>query len=309
MTNVIPNVGNNKMMLVCLNVGRNIKLHYGFVGNRNKFVINSNMNVDLFGMFSEPLSDDSIEVDTTLSEGFERLSKLFDNNVAEDNRSIVCPTNGILRYGTDGNGNRTFVIDPVKLDEKPVVYSGSDVELFIKNNNVIKQGQVILSGDKDLTSYAEILGSNRFFNYFIETVQEIYGSHGVNVNSKHIEMVLRLMINTVSMFDVSDSDNEIKEGNNTHDIVRTNGGINGSNGEQILTVRKVDSITDVCVNQGSILSAISFQGAIKVAIRAIMLGNRFDVTGIKDKIMLGKVPPVGTGMFINKINRNKPPVC
>ncbi|PIM96952.1 DNA-directed RNA polymerase subunit beta' [Candidatus Hodgkinia cicadicola] len=302
MTNVTPNVGNNKLMLVCLNVGKNIKLHYGFVGNTNKLVINSNMKVDLFDMFSEPLSDDSIEIDTTLSEGLERLSMLFDNNVVEDNTSIVCPTNGILRYGTDGNGNRMFIIDPVKLDERPVVCSGSDVELFIENNKMIKQGQVIIPGDKDLTSYAKTLGCNNFFNYFIETVQEIYGSHGVNVNSKHIEMVLRSMTNTVSTFDVSDSGNKIKEGNNTHDIVRTNGGINGLNGEQILVVRKVDSITDVCVGQSSILSAISFQGAIKVAIKAIMLGNRFDVTGIKDKIMLGKVPPFGTGMFINKIN-------
>lgn len=119
-------------------------------------------------------------------------------------------------------------------------------------------------------------------------VQEIYGSHGVNVNSKHIEMVLRLITNTVNMFDVSSSNNKIKEGNNRHDIVRTNGGINVLNDEHILAMRKVDSITDVCVSQSSILSAISFQGIIKVAIKAIMLGNRFDVIWIKDKIMLGK---------------------
>ena len=81
MTNVTPNVGNNKMLLICWNVGRNIKLHYELVDNRSKFIINQNMNIDLFDMFVESLSDNSIETDTTLSEGFERLSKLFDNNV------------------------------------------------------------------------------------------------------------------------------------------------------------------------------------------------------------------------------------
>ena len=70
MTNVIPNVGNNKMLLVCWNVGRNIKLYYELVNNRNKFIINQNMNIDLFDMFFESLSDNSIETDTTLSERF-----------------------------------------------------------------------------------------------------------------------------------------------------------------------------------------------------------------------------------------------
>ncbi len=60
------------------------------------------------------------------------------------------------------------------------------------------------------------------------------------------------------MFDVSGFNNKIKEGNNRHDVVRTNGGINELNDEHILVMRKVDSITDVCVSQGPILSAISF---------------------------------------------------
>ncbi len=88
------------------------------------------MDIDLFDMFFESLSVISIETDTTLSEGFERLSKLFDNNVVEYNTSIICPTNGILRYGTDDNGNRMFIIDPVKFDEEPMVYLSLDVGLF-----------------------------------------------------------------------------------------------------------------------------------------------------------------------------------
>ncbi len=62
-------------------------------------------------------------------------------------------------------------------------------------------------------------------------------------------MVLWLMTNTVNMFDVSGSNNKIKEGNNRHDIVRTNGGINGLNDEHILAMRNVDSITDVYISQ------------------------------------------------------------
>ncbi len=62
---------------------------------------------------------------------------------------------------------------------------------FIKNNEMIKQGQIILHGDHDLSNYSEVYGFNDLFNYFVGIVQEIYGNHRINVNSKHIEMVLR----------------------------------------------------------------------------------------------------------------------
>ncbi len=52
---------------------------------------------------------------------------------------------------------------------------------------MIKQGQIILHGDHDLSNYSEVYGFNDLFNYFVGIVQEIYRNHGVNINSKHID--------------------------------------------------------------------------------------------------------------------------
>ncbi len=76
----------------------------------------------------------------TLIEGFERLSKLFDNSIAEDNAAVICGTDSVLRYGTDGNGDETFVIDPVRLDEWPLVFSDVNVKPLVGNNGRMKQG-------------------------------------------------------------------------------------------------------------------------------------------------------------------------
>ncbi len=81
----------------------------------------------------------------------------------------------------------------------------------------------------------------------------------------------------------------------------------------MLGYRQIVGITEMCDNQRSILSAISFQGAIKSVIKAIISDNNYEITSIKDKIMLGKVPLVGTG-FINEqkmirdrsLNKNDP---
>ncbi len=112
----------------------------------------------------------------------------------EYNTSIICPTNGIPRYGTDDNGNRMFIIDLVKFDEEPVVHLSLDVGFILlvttKWWNEDKSSYLERKIWRDMLKHLVVY---RFFNHFIEIVQEIYGSHGVNVNSKHIEMVLWLM--------------------------------------------------------------------------------------------------------------------
>ncbi len=140
-----------------------------------------------------------------MTEGFERLSKLLDNSIAEDNNSVICNTDGIPRHGTDGNGNGIFIIDPMRLDERPLIFSGVNVGSFVNDNKVIKRGVVVTSGEIDLLNYVEAYGTNGLYNYFIETIQEIYNAQGVNVNSKHVEMVLRQMMNIVSISDPGDS--------------------------------------------------------------------------------------------------------
>ncbi len=140
-----------------------------------------------------------------LTEGFDRLSKLLDNNIAEDNSSVICNTDGISRHGTYGDGNGIFVIDPMRLDEWPLIFSGINTDLFVNDNEMIKWGMVVILGEINLSNYTEAYGYNSLYNYFIEIIQEIYTTQGVNVNSKHIEMVLRQMTNIINISDLGDS--------------------------------------------------------------------------------------------------------
>ncbi len=150
----------------------------------------------------------------TLVEGFERLSRLFDNSIAEDNAAVICGTDSVMRYNTDGNGDKTFVIDPVRMDEWPLVFSDVYIKPLVGNNEKMKQGRVVIPGENDLLNYAETYGFNSFYNYFVGTVQEIYKQQGINVNGKHIEMILRQMMNIIS---ISDSGNSTLSVNKHYD--------------------------------------------------------------------------------------------
>ncbi len=98
------------MSLIGVDVGRMKQLHYVTTNGKNRFMINLNERINLFDGSIEVTIED--EVDMTLTEGFERLSELFDNISDRDNRSVVSPIDGLLKHGTDGNGNRPFIIDP-----------------------------------------------------------------------------------------------------------------------------------------------------------------------------------------------------
>ncbi len=204
-TNIKPDVVTDKMPLIGLDVGRMKRVHYVTTNGKNRFTITPNEKINLFDKIIEVTIEDGDEIDMTLTEGSERLSKLFDNNPDRDNRSVISLIDGLLKHGTDGNGNRSLIIDPKNINKHPVVYFNLDVKLFVKDNKMIKWEQIILHGDHDLSDYAEIYGFSDLFNYFVGVVQEIYGNQGVNVNSKHIEMILRQMTNMVSISDHGNS--------------------------------------------------------------------------------------------------------
>ncbi len=204
----------NKIPLVCLRLGRCIKLCCSSVWDKINFLVKPGSNVEIFDVLLEVVINHKVNNKVALTEGFERLSKLLDNSIAEDNRAIICNTDSILRYGTARGDNGTFVIDPIRLNEWPLVFSDVNVGLSIDNNELIQRGRVIIPGEIDLLNYVEVYGLNRFNNYFVDTVQEIYKEQGVNVNSKHIEMVLRQMTNNVNISDPGDSTLSINDNYN-----------------------------------------------------------------------------------------------
>ncbi len=290
----------DKVPLICLNVGKWIKLCCSSVWDKINFLVKPGLNVNVFGMVFKVIFNYKLINKVPLTEGFDRLSKLLDNSIAEDNSSVICNTDGISRHGTDGDGNGMFVIDPMRLDEWPLIFSGINTDLFVNDNEMIKRGMVVIPGEIDLSNYAEAYGYNSLYNYFIETIQEIYTTQGVSVNSKHIEMVLRQMTNIINISDPGDSPLNINNDHNWQDVGRINRYIGILCGKLIVGKRKIIGITQSCMDGNSMLSTISFQGTMKIIIKAILSGIDYVISDIKDRMILGKLPLIGTGFIMNK---------
>ncbi|PIM96092.1 DNA-directed RNA polymerase subunit beta' [Candidatus Hodgkinia cicadicola] len=296
---------NNKIPLVCLNTGTHIKLCCPSVWDKVYCLVKPGSDVNIFDILFEVVVCCGDDSKPTLVEGFERLSRLFDNSIAEDNAAVICGTDSVMRYNTDGNGDKTFVIDPVRMDEWPLVFSDVYIKPLVGNNEKMKQGRVVIPGENDLLNYAETYGFNSFYNYFVGTVQEIYKQQGINVNGKHIEMILRQMMNIISISDSGNSTLSVNKHYDWQDFARINRYVDTLAGKVAAGRRKIVGVTECCTNMNSILSAVSFQGSIKAILKAIISGNDYKITDIKDRIILGKLPLVGTGFIMNKTQRKR----
>ncbi len=141
-------------------------------------------------------------------EGLSKLSRLFENKIVNKNDSVIAHSKSILRHSNNGNAIsslKTYVIDPICVLEKPIIYHMNNGECPLDNNAIIHLGDSIISGNLSFNDYINTYGFNEFVNYFINIIQEIYDSQGINVNSKHIEVILKQMTNIVTILDSGDT--------------------------------------------------------------------------------------------------------
>ncbi len=122
------------------------------------------------------------------------MTELFENRPSEDDSGIA-PVSGSLKLANVKSNERVYVLDPNKSSLSPIIYIiDGDGRLYGRN---IRRGSVLSSREINFSSYLEHNDLSKFVDVFISKVQGIYESQGVDVNSKHIEMILRLMTNWV----------------------------------------------------------------------------------------------------------------
>ncbi len=107
----------------------------------------------------------------------------------------IAPVSGGLKLVNVKSDERTYVLDPNKSSLSPIIYIvDGDGVLYGRN---VRRGSVLSSNKINFSDYLEHNNLNKFIEVFISKIQSIYGSQGVDVNSKHVEIILRLMTNWV----------------------------------------------------------------------------------------------------------------
>jgi DNA-directed RNA polymerase subunit beta' len=130
----------------------------------------------------------------------------------------------------------------------------------------------------------------------VKEVQEVYKSQGVDINDKHIELIVRQMLKKVRVDQKGDTDLLPGQFIDRHEFARINGEVKKAKGEQAQAEEIVLGITKASLNTDSFLSAASFQETTKVLTDAALEGKIDRLNGLKENVIIGKLIPAATGL-------------
>jgi DNA-directed RNA polymerase subunit beta' len=168
--------------------------------------------------------------------------------------------------------------------------------LFVEHGQKVTAGTQLNEGSLYPHELLAIRGRTETELYMVKEVQEVYKSQGVDIDDKHIELIVRQMLKKVRVDQKGDTDLLPGQFIDRHEFARVNEGVKKEKGEPAQAEEIVLGITKASLNTDSFLSAASFQETTKVLTDAALEGKIDRLNGLKENVIIGKLIPAATGL-------------
>ncbi len=168
--------------------------------------------------------------------------------------------------------------------------------LKVKDGDFVEAGDEITEGSVNPHDILRIKGVRGVQNYLVKEVQRVYRLQGVDIDDKHIEIIVRQMLGKVKIEEPGDTDLLPGSLVNLHQFEGTNNEVIKDGGSPAVGRRALLGITKASLATESFLSAASFQETTRVLTEAAIKGKEDNLIGLKENVIIGKLIPAGTGM-------------
>ncbi|MEW8956888.1 DNA-directed RNA polymerase subunit beta', partial [Clostridium sp.] len=227
-----------------------------------------------------------------ITQGLPRVEELFEARKPKG-LAIVTEISGTVKI-EETKKKRTVVVTGEEEVKEYDIPFGS--RLKVSNDDIIAAGDEVTEGSVNPHDILKIKGIEGVRKYLLSEVQKVYRLQGVDINDKHLEVVVRQMTRKVKIVEAGDTEMlpgtmvDIFDFNEANKIVREEGGVEAVCEYVLLGITKAALATD------SFLSAASFQETTKVLTDAAIKGKIDPLVGLKENVIIGKLIPAGTGM-------------
>ena len=227
--------------------------------------------------------------------GLPRVAELFEARRPKDH-AIIAQIDGYVKFGKDYKNKLRLSIEPPEGEGEPIEYlvpKGKHIP--VNEGDFIRKGENLVDGNPAPHDILSILGVEALANYMISEVQDVYRLQGVKINDKHIEVIVRQML---QKWEVSDSGQTILLKGEQVDRLEfeeinkkaLEKGYEPAKGGPVLL-----GITKASLQTRSFISAASFQETTRVLTEASTQGKRDKLIGLKENVIVGRLIPAGTG--------------
>ncbi len=232
--------------------------------------------------------------------GLPRVAELFEARRPKDH-AVIAEITGRVEFGRDYKNKRRIAIVPDDENMEKVEYLvPKGKHLTVQEGDYIQKGEYLLDGHPAPHDILAILGVPSLANYLINEIQEVYRLQGVPINDKHIEVIVRQMLQKIEVKDPGESSFLAAEQVDKIEFLETNEkleaeGKRPATGEPVLL-----GITKASLQTRSFISAASFQETTRVLTEAAVQGKEDMLEGLKENVIVGRLIPAGTGAMMRQ---------
>ncbi|MET0842044.1 MAG: DNA-directed RNA polymerase subunit beta', partial [Methyloceanibacter sp.] len=234
--------------------------------------------------------------------GLPRVAELFEARRPKDH-AIIAEVSGIVQLGRDYKNKRRITIVPED-DKEPVEYLiPKGRHLAVQEGDRIEKGEFLLDGHPAPHDILAIKGVEELANYLVNEIQEVYRLLGVTINDKHIEVIVRQMLQKIEIEDPGSTEFLKGEQVDRLDLDDANQLAVAAGGEPASGQPVLLGITKASLQTRSFISAASFQETTRVLTDAAVNGKTDALEGLKENVIVGRLIPAGTGGMLTRLNR------
>ena len=235
--------------------------------------------------------------------GLPRVAELFEARKPKD-FAIIAENSGRVEFGKDYKAKRRIVIHPQDGDGKPMEYmipKGKHVS--VQEGDFVQKGDSLMDGNPVPHDILRVMGVEALANYLINEIQEVYRLQGVKINDKHIEVIVRQMLQKIEITDPGDTTYLAGEQIDRDDFEEANLKAKAEKLRPAQGISVLQGITKASLQTRSFISAASFQETTRVLTEAAVSGTVDGLIGLKENVIVGRLIPAGTGSFMNKMRK------
>ena len=235
--------------------------------------------------------------------GLPRVAELFEARKPKD-FAVISEIDGRVEFGADYKAKRRIRVVPTDAEMEVSEYLlPKGRNLAVNEGDMVRKGDLLLDGSPVPHDILNILGVEALADYLVKEIQDVYRLQGVKINDKHIEVIVRQMLQKVEVEDGGDTTLLVGEQVEREEYIEANvaaekEGLKPAKARPVLL-----GITKASLQTRSFISAASFQETTRVLTEASVSGRQDRLEGLKENVIVGRLIPAGTGAVMNQMRR------
>ena len=244
---------------------------------------------------------DSSNVVSDITGGLPRVEELFEaRNPA--NSAIIAGADGYIEFGKETKGVLKITLHPDNPNVEDIIYNVPKGKyVSVRNGGVVKNGDIIVAGSMNLRDILKYQGVGAVTAYIVREIQAVYKLQGIDVDSKHIEVIVKYMLSKAVVDDKGDTDLCDEYQYELTKILEKNEQAVKENKQPAKFHRVLYGISKASLQTESFISAASFQETVNVLVDAAVKGKKDELRGMKESMIIGRLMPAGTGFVTRKL--------